>query len=243
VDLETGVIVGAEALIRWNHPTRGVVYPGEFLALAEEGGILPTIGRWVLETGIGDLSRWIRRSLVHDAFTLDVNVSASELRPELVSEIAAILAKADVPATRLQLEVPESAALRASKVITQLRDAGVAVALDDIGAGAASLGHMVKLKVDAIKIDRLFVGGLGSVSRDTAIVEAIQLMSNRLELLTIAEGIETEDQLRRLLAVGCGLGQGYLFGKPCARTAFQKILEQRVLWPAGERTVAGPMGG
>jgi len=243
VDLETGVIVGAEALIRWNHRTRGVVYPGEFLALADEGGILPTIGKWVLETGIDDLARWIRRGLVHDSFTLDVNVSASELRPELVSVIGQILESAGVPAARLQLEVSEAAALRATQVITDLRDSGVAVALDDIGGGAASLGHMVKLKVDAIKIDRLFVGGLGSVSRDTAVVEAIQLMSNRLELLTIAEGIETEDQLRRLIAVGCRLGQGYLFGKPCARAPFQKVLEQKILLPAREVAGTDPMRG
>ncbi len=227
VDLRTGDFVGAEALIRWVHEKRGVIYPGEFLALAEESGLMPAIGAWVFQEGMGALADWRREQIVTESFVLDLNVSASEFTPALVRRAERAVAEARVPARRIQIEVPEGVAGRAATQLAHLRQLGLRVALATGDGGPGSLAQFSRLRIDTIKIGRSLVGGLGTGSRQTALVEAIQLMATRLEIDTIGEGIETSDQAGRLLEMGCCYGQGFHFAKPAPRSQFESLLTRK----------------
>jgi diguanylate cyclase (GGDEF)-like protein/PAS domain S-box-containing protein len=217
VDMASGAIVEVEALVRWEHPTRGLLAPGEFLPIAEQTGLIIPIGEFVRETALRDLARC---GATHptNGLSMSVNVSPRELgRPGFAAGISALLARTSIPAGRLIIEITESAMLEgesALQALRALREIGVRVWIDDFGTGYSSLGYFTDLPLDGLKIDRLFVDGLGTRPEHTAIITAALAFAEALGLDVVGEGIETDDQRSRLGDLGCHLGQGFLFSKP-----------------------------
>lgn len=223
VELRTGRTVGAEALLRWHHPTREIS-PGEFIKLAEESGQIVGIGRWVLEQACREAAAWRRQE---PAFRVSVNISVRELSdPGFVPAVRKALAGAGLPPQALTLEITESLMLGEESVaierLRKVRDLGVHVVVDDFGTGYSSLSYLQKLPTDGLKIDRMFISGLGSDERKNAIVDATIAFARALQLPVTAEGIETEEQYAHLVAAACDFGQGFLFSasmKPADFTA------------------------
>ena len=209
-------ITGFEALMRWRHPTRGLVPPTDFIALAEEIGLIIPLGEWMLEQACR-----VAATLPPE-ITIAVNVSAVQFRtPGLVSTVVRALSAHGIPADRLEIEVTESVLMDDQPLVfqalRQLRDLGVRLALDDFGTGFASLAYLQRFPFDKIKIDRSFIVGLPNKQSSVAIISAVTALANQLGMITTAEGVETEDQLEMVTALGCTQGQGYLIGKPSAR--------------------------
>jgi diguanylate cyclase (GGDEF)-like protein/PAS domain S-box-containing protein len=222
--------IGAEALIRWNHPNRGLVPPLEFISLAEETRLILPIGQWVLETACAQLRAWQREILTRD-LVLAVNVSAREfLQDDFVAQVRAAIRRHAINPMRLKLELTESLLLEdiedTVEIMNALNDIGVQLSLDDFGTGYSSLQYLKRLPLDQIKIDQLFVRDLAVDSGDRAIVRTIIAMAKSLNLGVIAEGIETEEQLQLLLNKGCTHYQGYLFGKPVPIGEFDVLVKQ-----------------
>ncbi len=220
VALESAAIVGFEALVRWQHPTRGLVPPLAFIPLAEETGLIVPVGRWVLTTACRQAARWHRTRGDLDATPLfvSVNLSAREfMQADLVEDVAAVLAETGLDASDLELEITESVLMDQSeagiRTLSRLRALGVRLVLDDFGTGYSSLSYLKHLPLDTIKIDRSFVAGIEETA-DRSIVEAVVALAHGLGIGVVAEGIETERQAERLLELGCDLGQGYLFSRP-----------------------------
>jgi len=223
-----GEWIGAEALVRWAHPERGLVAPGEFIPLAEETGLIAPIGRWVLETACERLKAWAgdrRRRDLH----LSVNVSARQFsQPDFVEQTAATLRATGAPAERLVIELTESAMLDdvagAADKMNALKALGVGFAVDDFGTGYSSLAYLTRLPLDQIKIDRSFVRNLPGSANDAAVAHTIITLAESLGLAVIAEGVETEAQRRFLERHGCPSFQGFLFGKPMPIDVFEAKL-------------------
>jgi EAL domain-containing protein (putative c-di-GMP-specific phosphodiesterase class I) len=216
VSLETRQPAGLEALVRWQHPDRGMVAPGEFIEIAEENGAILPIGRWVLAEACRDAARW---GLDRASLFLCVNVSAREIQqPDFVLAVEATLAEAGLPAHTLSLEITETALLKATPstiaTLEALRRLGVRVVIDDFGTGYFSLSHLRQFPVDTLKIAGEFVQVPDSDSRSAALAGAIVAMSDSLSIETVAEGIEEASQADRMLALGCTYGQGYFFARP-----------------------------
>ncbi|WP_165218388.1 putative bifunctional diguanylate cyclase/phosphodiesterase [Affinirhizobium pseudoryzae] len=214
----TARMIGAEALLRWRHPTRGHVSPGEFIPLAEETGLIIPIGEWVLRTACAQLQVWAKDPATAH-LTIAVNVSASQFRqPDFVEQVRSILALSGAPASRLKLELTESAladdvATVVAKM-TALKGTGISWSLDDFGTGYSSLSSLKRLPLDQLKIDQSFVRDLQTDPRNMPIVEAILHLSETLHLVVIAEGVETEAQLAALTSAGCRYFQGFYFSRP-----------------------------
>jgi diguanylate cyclase (GGDEF)-like protein len=219
VDVATQRVIGAEALVRWDHPTRGLVEPGAFIPLAEETGLIHPLGRWVLMEACQQLAAWSVELRPHDQLSVAVNLSPHQLGdPGLVDQVAATLASTGADPGRLVLEVTESALLEdadaALEVLERLRALGVHIALDDFGTGWSSLSYLNRLPADVLKIDRSFVGRLGGDRRDRSLVAGMIDLAHALDLLVVAEGVETPSQLADLFAMGCDVAQGYYFSRP-----------------------------
>ncbi|QIG43684.1 EAL domain-containing protein [Nocardioides anomalus] len=215
VDLATGAVTGFEALVRWPHPTRGVVPPLEFIPLAEQTGLIVRLGTWVLRTAVRDAASL--QSSTHRP-SVAVNVSARQLvHPGFVTLVRSALADSGLAPDRLTLEVTETALLSDVEAgvtaLTTLRRQGVRVAIDDFGTGYSSLSHLARLPVDVLKVDKSFVDRLEH-DRDDALVSAILAMSRALRLTSVAEGVEDPGQADWLREAGCALGQGYLWSRP-----------------------------
>jgi diguanylate cyclase len=214
----SGRMIGAEALLRWRHPVRGNVSPGEFIPLAEETGLIIPIGEWVLRTACAQLQAWAKTPATRH-LTIAVNVSASQFRqPDFVEHVRSILALSGAPAAQLKLELTESAladdvATVVAKM-TALKETGISWSLDDFGTGYSSLSSLKRLPLDQLKIDQSFVRDLQTDPRNMPIVEAILSLSETLDLLVIAEGVETEAQLVALAGAGCRYFQGFYFSRP-----------------------------
>jgi diguanylate cyclase (GGDEF)-like protein len=220
VTLDSTEIVGFEALVRWQHPTRGLVAPLAFIPLAEETGLIVPIGRWVLETACRQASKWHRARTDVNARPLfvSVNLSARQfMQSDLVEDVAAILGETGLNASALELEITESVLMDQSeagiRTLRRLRALGVRLVLDDFGTGYSSLSYLKHLPLDTIKIDRSFVAAIEEIA-DRSIVEAVVALAHGLGIGVVAEGIETERQAERLRELGCDLGQGYLFSRP-----------------------------
>ena len=229
IDIADGRLIGVEALVRWERPGRGIVAPGEFIALAEETGLISPLGRGVLERATADVSGWRARHPEAADLRLTVNVSGHQLvRPEFLDEVRGALRRSGLAAESLGLEITESVLMNdaspARATLDALRELGVRVLLDDFGTGYSSLARLKGFPVDAIKIDRSFVDGLGSQDEDTAIVGAIVEIADSLGLEAIAEGVEQPEQLARLSELGCSAAQGYLFAAPMPSDELQALL-------------------
>jgi diguanylate cyclase (GGDEF)-like protein len=223
VNLASGAIVGCEALLRWRHPTRGMVFPSEFIALAEDMGLIGEIGDWALREACRQATEWPERIVVA------INLSPLQLRnPDFVHDVAGVLADNALAASRLELEITETVILADNAVtrgaLRRLKDIGVGFALDDFGTGYSSLQSLRAFPIDRIKIDKTFVDELGETTHSTSIVRTVIALAADLGMATTAEGIETSDQYRKLLAGGCSEGQGYYFSRPKSGTDVAQML-------------------
>ena len=219
VELTTGHVTGFEALARWLHPERGLLAPDQFLPMAEETGLINEIGATILRDALAQLASWRARELPFANGTISVNVGTRQVvDPSFAGLVADVLAQTGIPADALWLEITETALLADVKASTvalrKLRSLGLHLAVDDFGTGYSSLTYLKRFPVEAIKIDRGFVAGLGLDAEDTTIVEAVVNLGHSFGIAVIAEGLETPLQLSRLRAMGCDRGQGYLFGRP-----------------------------
>jgi diguanylate cyclase (GGDEF)-like protein/PAS domain S-box-containing protein len=229
VELATGAIHKAEALIRWQHPTRGLVSPAEFIPVAEDTGLIIDIGDWVFREAVRQAARW--RASHHAQFQISVNTSPVQYRNEGINQDAWLdhLQKLGLPGQSIVVEITEGLLLDAGAAITdqllKFRDAGIQVSLDDFGTGYSSLSYLKKFDIDYLKIDQSFVQHLEANSDDMVLCEAIIVMAHRLGLKVIAEGVETHEQRALLAAAGCDYGQGYLFSRPVPPEQFEALLQ------------------
>jgi diguanylate cyclase (GGDEF)-like protein/PAS domain S-box-containing protein len=218
VDLGDDRIVAFEALLRWHHPTRGLLMPTEFIPIAEACGEIRRIGLWVLEEACQTVGGWNRRGR-DQSLRANVNISPRQLQPSFVSDVSDVLERTGFPPECLVLELTESAAVAESSmtvsILSQLRSQGIRIAIDDFGTGYSSLGYLRDLPVDELKIDRSFIQGKAAQGEFGLIATIIQL-GRELSLGTVAEGIESPEQLAQLRELGCDVGQGYLLGRPAA---------------------------
>jgi diguanylate cyclase (GGDEF)-like protein len=231
IDLRTEQIVGVEALLRWEHPQRGLLGPDEFINVAEETGLIVPIGRWVLEQSCRQLQRWQAEFPVaaEDLF-VSVNLSARQLgRRALVGEVAKVLDDTGLDPTRVHFEITESVLMddveRSSELLHQLHDLGVRLIVDDFGTGYSSLSYLSRFPVHLLKVDRSFVRGLGLDQGDGAIVRAVVDLAHNLGLQAVGEGVERREHLDALQAFGCDLAQGFLLGRPQPGPAIGELLD------------------
>jgi diguanylate cyclase (GGDEF)-like protein/PAS domain S-box-containing protein len=225
-------ITEVEALVRWEHPTRGLILPMEFIPIAEETGLIVPLGQWVLEEACRQACAWHARYERTDApaLVLSVNLSARQFRnTTLVDDIKRALASTGMDARALKLEITESTVMddanAAIAVLEELRSLGIRIAIDDFGTGYSSLGYLRRLPVDTLKIDRSFVNGLGADPQTTAIVRSVVALAKSLNLSVTGEGVETAAQQAQLALLGCDRGQGYLFSRPVAAADLSALLE------------------
>jgi EAL domain-containing protein (putative c-di-GMP-specific phosphodiesterase class I) len=210
-------MTAVEALVRWEHPTRGLVMPEDFIALAEETGLIVDLGAWVLHEACRQWCDWNADRIVVPR--VSVNLSARQLgQPDLVDTVASALAETGTDPGSLSLEITESTVVEdlesALSALHALKAQGVSISLDDFGTGYASLSLLKRLPVDVLKVDRSFVSGLGRDPQDAAIVSAVIRLAGELGLTTIAEGVETAEQVEVLRAIGCLYAQGFYFARP-----------------------------
>jgi diguanylate cyclase (GGDEF)-like protein len=218
-DLHNGSMLGAETLVRWHHPERGVIPPSEFIPVAERRGLIGAIGRFVLNEACGQLASWIDADACPPRLTIGVNLSGRELlEPGLAKRVAATLKRHGIAPHRLVLEITENVLIGelgdAHRAIEALAELGVRIALDDFGTGYSTLAHLRQLRTSILKVDRSFVSQLGGQSRDREIIAAVTGMAHALGMTVVAEGVETEAQRDTLTAIGCDAAQGYLFARP-----------------------------
>ncbi|MGR8918401.1 MAG: EAL domain-containing protein [Gammaproteobacteria bacterium] len=218
-----GDVAGAEALLRWHHPERGMVPPGEFIPVAEERGLIVEIGHWVLEQAFSRLCRWLDSDRGVDE--LSINVSSRQFRAEdFVGDVEALLAEYRIPPHRVIFEITEGTVIEdveaAIEIMSRLRRVGIRFAIDDFGVGYSSLSYLKRLPIDQLKIDRSFIGDIGRDQNDEIICQTIVAMSRQLSLETVAEGVETQAQYQFLNALSCNRYQGYLFLAPSPEDEF-----------------------
>jgi len=233
IDLEEGSIVGAEALVRWQHPTRGLVPPDAFIPIAEETGFICDMGLWVLETACRQLAAW---QAAGQQLYLSINVSAHQipdsLPPELILEM---LKRYGLSASALALEITEGVLLsdidKGVNWLKELRDAGFRIYMDDFGTGYSSLSYLKRFPIDVVKVDKSFICDMNGKNNDQVLVQAIIAMSHALGLLVVAEGIENECQISLLRQMGCRYGQGYYFSKPIPANQFDLLNQKGIYLP------------
>jgi diguanylate cyclase (GGDEF)-like protein/PAS domain S-box-containing protein len=228
LDAKTSRVVAAEALVRWRHPSRGLVPPDQFIGAAEETGLIVPLGEWVLRAACAQAARWSRRR--GRELRMGVNLSARQLHHAgLVDSITRALAESKLPARLLVLEITESSFMKdigaASEILSRLRSTGIRVSVDDFGTGYSSLGYLKTLPIDSIKIDRSFVRGLSSDPHDQAIARTIVTLAHSIGVDAIAEGVETTEQFEVLRALGYDLVQGFLYSRPLEPAAFETFLD------------------
>jgi EAL domain-containing protein (putative c-di-GMP-specific phosphodiesterase class I) len=232
VNLDTGEPAEVEALVRWQHPQRGLVPPIDFIPLAEETGVILSMGRGVLEQACAQVARWRRDVPGASDLVLSVNISPRQFRhPRFPEDVRRVLDETGLPARALKLEITENAGLDNSDetvgIMRQLKALGVGIAIDDFGTGYSALSYLRYYPIDTLKLDLLFTGGVDS-AEDIAIVRAVIAFANSLNLTVIAEGIETDRQADQLRSLGCKLGQGYYFARPLPAPELERFLQAPV---------------
>jgi diguanylate cyclase (GGDEF)-like protein/PAS domain S-box-containing protein len=231
LDLLTGKTFAAEALVRWRHPTRGMMLPDSFIPMAEDSRIIMRLGEYVLERACRDLTSWIAQGLPE--IRVAVNLSAMEFEDRhIVEMVRRILDETGAPARLLELEITESSLMhnaeRTLDMLNQLKAMGIQLVIDDFGIGYSSLSYLQQFPVDSVKIDRSFVSGISARGGDHAIISAVVQLAKALDLRVVAEGVESEDQVRLLKGENCLHGQGFLFARPMGATDFQAFLESEM---------------
>jgi EAL domain-containing protein (putative c-di-GMP-specific phosphodiesterase class I) len=231
MNLSTGAIAGVEALIRWEHPTRGLIFPTQFISIAEESGLIVPIGRWALREACRQAQAWRDAGL--PSIRLAVNISAVELRSNgFVDGVKTILVETGFDPRHLELELTETFLMQDSRstslVLRALKELGLKLAFDDFGTGYSSLSYMKRFPIDTLKVDRSFVRDLTTDADDASIVSAVINMGKSLHMGVVAEGVETRDQLRFLQEHICPEAQGYYFSPPLIATSFAELLRQDV---------------
>jgi diguanylate cyclase (GGDEF)-like protein/PAS domain S-box-containing protein len=238
VSLRDRRMVSVEALVRWDHPERGRISPADFIPVAEENGLIEPIGRWVLEHACRQAAEWCRARPDAAPLTMGVNLSAAQLaNPALVDTVATALRVSGLDGSCLALELTESMLVgdteQLSDTLMALKALGLRLVLDDFGTGYSSLSYLTRLPLDSLKVDRSFVDGLGTESRDTAVTEAIIAMSRALSLRVVGEGAETEQQVAELARLGCDLVQGFYFSRPLPAEEITRMLAEGPAWLPG----------
>ena len=236
VNLASGDIVGVEALLRWDHPTEGIVLPSQFVPLAEATGLILPIGEWVLGEACRQVQTWRLEHPELDHLCVSVNLSGCHIaQADLATVVANVLVVSGLPADRLVLEITESVLMRDAHstvaILTALKQLGLRLAIDDFGTGYSSLSYLKRFPVDILKIDKSFVDGLGTSYEDSAIVGATITLAHALGLTTTAEGVETAGQARRLTELGCDNAQGYLICRPQTSERMAETLRGRLFAP------------
>ena len=221
-------VIGAEVLLRWQHPEHGMVSPAQFIPVAEDSGLITSIGFWVLQVACAQLKRWACNPSTRE-LRLAGNVSARQFRqPDFVEQLRHVLAQSEANPAKLKLELTESLVLEnindTVAKMQALRAMGIRFSMDDFGTGQSSLAQLKRLPLDQVKIDQSFVRDIATDANDAAIVQTIIAMTSTLGLNVIAEGVETEEQLAFLKQHGCEQFQGYLFGRPIPLAEFEQML-------------------
>ncbi len=235
VALDSGRIVGFEALLRWQHPTRGLVGPDQFIMVAEETGLIRELGWWNLREACRQLSEWKSQSDNYLNFTMNVNLSAKQfLQPNLVEEIRDLVEELDFSPETLKLEITESTVMidpaATAKMLQQIKALGILLAIDDFGTGYSSLSYLHRFPLDTLKIDRSFISGVSDTGEGMEIAQTIMPMAKNLRLDVIAEGVETIEQVALLKKLQCKYAQGYFFSKPLAAAEVVELLEGAPVW-------------
>ncbi len=234
----SGKLFGAEALLRWHHPERGTILPGDFLEIAEETGLMRDIGQWVLQEACRQIKQWTDSGKLKESQTISINISGKEITiPDFVDTVITVLEKTGADPRRLEIELTEGSLISTSEdiveKITTLQQMGIKFSIDDFGTGYSSLSYLKSLPLNTLKIDRSFVNDIKDASHDVVLVDTIIMMAHNLGLKVIAEGVETEQELLYLNARECIVYQGYYFSKPVSITIFEKMLE------SGNSSLAG----
>ncbi|MGB7537998.1 MAG: bifunctional diguanylate cyclase/phosphodiesterase [Anaerolineales bacterium] len=234
LSLKTQRITGFEALLRWNHPERGLLYPVDFIKAAEESGQIVPIGQWVLYEACRQMKQWQTQFRMEPPLSISVNLSSRQFaQPDLTRKIEEVLKQTALPAGSLLLELTEMTLIddmeTAVVKVEQLRALGVGIEIDDFGIGYSSLGYLRYLPVNDLKIDRSFTSTLGISKSAVPIIRAIIAMASSLGIKVIAEGIETEDQMNSLIKMECDYGQGFFFDKPIDSHAAQELIKKSIM--------------
>ncbi len=234
VSLKTGATAAFEALVRWQHPGRGLILPADFIPLAEQSGLIESIGRWVLEDACRQAVEWDGPSPDSPPVRMSINLSARQLaQPDFPTVVEEVLRASGVDPACISLEITESTLVEDSDgvaALTRLQGMGVRLVVDDFGTGYSSLGYLKRFPVDSLKIDKSFVEGLGVEPESAAIVNAIVAMAGALSLDVIAEGVETKAQLDSLRTLGCGYAQGFWFARPAPGDELGHLFGRRYPW-------------
>ena len=231
VDLRTSSLVGFEALIRWNHPELGLIYPGSFISIAEETGLIIPITQLIVQQACEDLRFWQKQLQERIKLTMNVNISSKHfMSPTLLDDIKEILSRTGMPPEQLKLEITETALMQdvdeTIRLVHRLKDYGLSLVIDDFGTGYSSLSYLQRLPIDTLKVDRSFVSRIKTEpDGNRNIVEAIISLAHRLNMVVVAEGVETEEQLAILMDMNCQFGQGFLFSTPLSKPKVDELIE------------------
>jgi diguanylate cyclase (GGDEF)-like protein len=235
VSLRTGRVTGLEALVRWQHPDRGMIHPGDFITVAEETGLIVPIGKWVLFEACRQIKEWQTAHPRKDPLTIGINLSTKQFsQPDLLDQVRSALETTGASASSLRFEIQESAIIdkgrSAIAILSRIRELGAQVYLDDFGTGYSSLSYLHGLPIDAIKIDRAFISSMDTDDKNLRLVRTILTLAEIVGVRAEAEGISTSEQLRELRALNCEQGQGYLFSAPIPREAVDEVLQANPVW-------------
>ena len=231
LNIESKQIIGFEALVRWQHPARGLLLPAEFIPIAEEIGLIVPMGYWILDEACRQISVWHNKYPADPPLTVNVNLSARQCaQPDLTNKIEEILQKYELDPSSLKLELTESLVIEDSEstsaMLSQLRNMGIQIQVDDFDTGYSSLGYLQNFPIDALKIDHTFINQLGSNESSQEIIRTILSLAQNLGIKVIAEGVETNDQLSKLQEMDCEYFQGFLFAKPAACNEIDNLLSK-----------------
>jgi EAL domain-containing protein (putative c-di-GMP-specific phosphodiesterase class I) len=239
VALETGKISGFEALVRWQHPERGLISPGEFIPLAEDTGLIVPLGQWILSEACRQLQQWQQQFSPDLPLSVSVNLSTKQFtQPSLLDQISRLLHRSELQNAawqiNLKLEITESAIMEnpeaAKTLLEQLKAMGVQLLIDDFGTGYSSLSYLHRFPIDTVKIDQSFISHMSTDSESAEIVRAIVSLAHNLGMNVIAEGVELAEQLRQLRSLGAEYGQGFFFAKPLDREEVEALMQKEPAW-------------
>ena len=230
VELASGRIVGVEALVRWQHPTRGLLAPGEFIGVAEHTGMIDRIGAWVIDEACRQARAWTDAGIAPDVIAVNVSSNQFKATPELHEVVAESLLRHGVEASMLELELTESVLMEVTQhsgsMLTRLRETGLRISVDDFGTGYSSLSYLTRFPISRLKIAQELVLGIVDDPRNAAVVRAAIHLADELGIECIAEGVESASQLDFLVKAGCGYGQGYYFSRPMKADRMTGVLRQ-----------------